>query len=169
MVETGAFKSNPRELITTGMNTCIFIVIKTSNGIIGWHASESSLHSKKTSLQRLFRSFSQEDFVAGFIVPGEDRLKDTLDLKPSCRTMQAMPWTDPTQSRTAILDFLKEFEWYNDLQILPPVPSYKDFVVYDMVHKRPFTYSDTALFDQGCSLDAGAASPLEMMLSGMRL
>ena len=37
MVETGRVKTNPRELITTGMNTCIFVVIKTKTQMIGWH------------------------------------------------------------------------------------------------------------------------------------
>jgi hypothetical protein len=26
-------------------------------------------------------------------------------------------------------------------------------VVFDMVHRRPFTYSNTELFDQGCTFD----------------
>jgi len=93
------------------------------------------------------------EFVSGFIIPGEDRTAGTLDLKPTCRTMRVMPFTDPTRSRRMIVEFLKTFEWYERLEVMPPVESYKDFVVFDMVHKRPYSFSDVARFDQGCVFD----------------
>jgi hypothetical protein len=40
LVEMGKVKTNPSELIPTGLNTCIFVVIKTKTSrMIGWHAS----------------------------------------------------------------------------------------------------------------------------------
>lgn len=165
LVETGQIKTNPRELITTGMNTCIFVVIKTNTvGMIGWHAS---IDSGMGEARSLLLSVRKEDFVSGFIVPGEDRIEGTLDLKPTCRTMKAMPWTDPARSRRAIFNLLRECTWFDCLEILPPVNSYKDFVVFDMVHKRPYTFSNTQMFDQGCSFDGNVDSVPPMMMNMM--
>lgn len=164
LVQTNQIQSNPRELITTGMNTCIFIVIKTTSQIVGWHASVESFqgHAHRLPIIReTLGSISKSDFVSGFIVPGEDRESGSLDLKPTCRTMRVMPFTDPTHSRCLIMDFLKRFGWYESLQIMPPVTSYKDFVVFDMVHKRPYAFSDVAVFNQGCSYDAATEPPLQ--------
>jgi len=159
MVETNSIASNPRELITTGMNTCMFVVVKTTTGIVGWHASMESVKLKQQAVRRRFRAVTKETFVSGFIVPGEDRVEGTLELKPTCRTMVAMPWTDPVRSRDLILDLLKEFEWYDDLTVLPPVDSYKDFVVFDMAHRRPYAFSNPSLFAEGCSFDAAVDLP----------
>jgi hypothetical protein len=128
--------------------------------MIGWHAS---IASPVIPAQTLFRSVRKEDFVGGFIIPGEDRIDGTLNLKPTCRTMRIFPCTDPTYSRTRIFDVLQEFDWFNDLEILAPVNSYKDFVGFDMAHKRPFTYSNTQLFDEGCSFD-GNVGPVDQMI-----
>lgn len=149
---TNEIKSNPREVITTGMNTCMFILVKTTCEVIGWHAS---LESNQSLVRKKLNSIFKSEFVSGFIIPGEDRKEGTLDLKPTCRTLMAMPWTDPTHSRRFILDLLKGFEFYESLQVMPPVNSYKDFVVFDMCHKRPYSFSDVAQFDQGCTFDAG--------------
>lgn len=111
------------------------------------------------AVRKKLQSVSMSDFVSGFIVPGEDRQVGTLDLKPTCRTMQLMPMTDPSRSRRRIQEFLNEFEWYKSLEVLPPVESYKDFVVFDMVHKRPFSFSDVAQFDQGCRFDGAVDLP----------
>lgn len=166
-VESDRFKSHPSELITTGMNTCLFVVVKSKNMIFGWHASLVSLRRNRSELRRMFESVSSQDFVSGYIVPGEDREAGSLNLKRTCRTMQVMPYIDPAESRTAILDFLQAFPWWGRVEIMAPVTSYKDFVVFDMVHRKPYTFRNTALFDQGCTLDAGVASPMDIMLSGM--
>ena len=150
LVETGGVQTHPRELITTRMNTCIFVVIKTKTQMIGWHASANKPAGPAESL---FQSVKKEDFVSGFIIPGEDRIEGTLNLKPTCRTMRELPWTDPEVSRRRIFSVLRRFAWFDKLEILAPVNIYKDFVVFDMVHRRPFTYSNTELFDQGCAFD----------------
>src|SRR6056300_1351724 len=130
------------------MNTCIFVVIKTKTQMMGWHASANK---PARPAEILFQSVREEDIVSGFIIPGEDRIEGTLNLKPTCRTMRVFPWTDPEQSRRQIFSVLRRFAWFDKLEILAPVKSYKDFVVFDMVHRRPFTYSNTELFDQGCA------------------
>ena len=154
-VETNKIKSNPREVITTGMNTCLFVVVKTTNEVIGWHAS---LESNLSPVRKKLKAISKSEFLSGFIIPGEDREAGTLDLKPTSRQMQLIPFTDPTNSRRILLDFLKKFEWYAHLEVMPPVKSYKDFVVFDMVHKKPYAFSDVAQFDEGCTFDAGVAN-----------
>jgi len=168
VVETNSFKSNPRELITTGMNTCMFVTVKTSSEIIGWHTSVDSFGPRQEAIRRKLDSITKDEFVSAFLVPGEDREEGSLVLKPTCRTMRAMPWTDPSRSRDLILDFLKVFHWYENMQIMSPVESYKDFVVFDMAHKRPYTFSDPELFNQGCSFDGVVDDPM-MLLSGLRL
>jgi hypothetical protein len=164
LVETANINSNPERLVTTGMNSCIFIVIKTTTRIIGWHASNmnapgGSLQHRLVGIRRLFRSVSMSDFVSGFVIPGEDRQEGSLDLKPNCRTMTVWPWVDPTESRRFILGVLDAFEWKNRMQLLPPVQSYKDFVVCDHQHNKPYTFSDVQMFGQGCTFDAAVDLP----------
>jgi hypothetical protein len=159
LVETGNIECHPVQLVTTGMNTCIFIVIKTTTGIVGWHAYIDKMQAFLSSIQRTLKAIRMSDFVSGFIVPGEDREEGTLDLKPTCRTMRFMPWTDPTKSRRFILGFLDNFEWNDKLKILPAVQSYKDFVVFDMPHEEPYVFRDVAMFDQNCPFGAGVATP----------
>jgi hypothetical protein len=151
MVGTGQILSHPREVMTTGMNTCMFVVIQTTRECIGWHASLGSIG--QTAIRTKLGSITKADFVSGYIIPGEDRQEGSLDLKPNCRTMQDMPWTDPTHSRRRILGFLDNFIFSESLQVLPPVQSYKDFVVFDTSHRRPYAFQDVALFDQGCVYD----------------
>jgi len=165
LVETNMFKANPRELITTGMNTCMFVVVKTKSEILGWHASIESLATRRAAIREKFGAVTEEDFVSAFLVPGEDREESSLLLKPTCRTMRRLPWTDPSNSRDLILDFLKEFEWFKDLETTPPVGSYKDFVVFDMAHRRPYTFSNPSLFDSGCTFDGNADAPRGLNLS----
>jgi hypothetical protein len=151
-VNTNMIKSNPREVITTAMNTCIFVVVKTTREVVGWRAS---MESNFASIRKKLKSIGMSEFVSGFIIPGEDREAGTLDLQPTCRTMRVFPETDPTKSRRCILDFLKSFEWYEKMETMPPIDSYKDFVVFDKFHTRPYTFSDVKQFDEGCTYDAG--------------
>jgi hypothetical protein len=108
LVVMAEINSNPDRLVTTGMNSCIFIVVKTTTRIIGWQASienspGKSREQRLPSIRRMFRNISMSDFVSAFVIPGEDRQEGSLDLKPTCRTMTEMPWTDPTESRRFIL------------------------------------------------------------------
>jgi hypothetical protein len=124
--------------------------------MLGWHAS---IDGGMSTARSLLSTVPMTVFVSGFIIPGEDRIEGSLHLKASCRTMRVMPWTDPTRSKTKILALLQEFDWYTRLEVLAPVQSYKDFVVFDMMHKRPHVFSNTRLFDQGCSFDANVDMP----------
>eukprot|EP00923_Selenidium_pygospionis_P023047 GHVN01039976.1.p1 GENE.GHVN01039976.1~~GHVN01039976.1.p1 ORF type:complete len:268 (-),score=25.54 GHVN01039976.1:73-876(-) len=155
-VQTRQIKSHPREVMTTGMNTCMFVVVKTTTEVIGWHAS---VQSNESCVRNKLKSVSKENFISGFIVPGEDREPVTMDLKFSCRTMQTCPWKDPTESRRIVLGILRDFQFYENLEVMPPVKSYKDFVVFDMCHKRPYSFSDVSQFDQGCTYDGAVDAP----------
>ena len=161
LVESNKLKASPREVMTTGMNTCLFIVLKTKKEVIGWHAS---LASDFLAVRRKFKSVAKNEVLSAFLVPGEDRDPETLDLRPTCRQMRLLPFTDPTMSRRTILDFMEQFDWYESLEVLEPVKSYKDFVVFDMVHRKPYTFSDEALFNEGCTFDAGVASVPRVLL-----
>mmetsp|Transcript_25342 Transcript_25342/g.31170 ORF Transcript_25342/g.31170 Transcript_25342/m.31170 type:complete len:249 (-) Transcript_25342:324-1070(-) len=156
-VPTGEVLSHPDKLITTGMNTCFFVVVKTTSAIIGWHASVSSISSNR--LREKLQSISKSDFISGFIIPGEDREPETLNLKSTCRTMTVAPFTDPSLSRRRILGFLQQFEYYDSMQVMPSVKSYKDFVVFDMFHRQPYAFSDVARFDRGCTYDGAVDAP----------
>lgn len=151
LVEIGNIKEHPNELITTGMNTCIFVVVKTASKLVGWHAS---IDRDMSRARAMLLSIPDKDVLSAFVVPGEDRIPGTLDLKPTCRTIQMLPWTDPTRSRKVIFGILEEAEWFHRLEVLDPVSSYKDFVVFDMVHKRPYSFSNPRRFDEGCVFDA---------------
>ena len=120
LVETGTIKmvkGKHCQLVTTGLNTCIFVVVKTSVGIIGWHAtSQSSLRSSISAVRRTFEEqVSLKNFVCGFVIPGVDR-DENLDLKPDCRTMRVMS-PDPTESKLFILGVLEDFWWANRLEV----------------------------------------------------
>ena len=152
--------AHPGQVITTGLNTCIFIVVATTKNIIAWHAASTNMpgQAQEDVTQNVRLCLEQVDkkgheFVRGYIIPGVDRKKD-LDLKPDCRTMIAHPWTDPTASNRFIKGVLTQFKWSTKLEVLPPPNHYKDFVVFDSGHLKPFTFSDTALFDSGCEFDA---------------
>ena len=49
-------------------------------------------------------------------------------------------------------------------QVLPPPLDYKDFIVVDTGHARPFMFSDTEMFDDGCCFD-GEKSDLSELIT----
>jgi hypothetical protein len=134
------------------MNTCMLVVVKTANaGLIGWHASvqydTGGVFSHKLArIKKAFDSIKMEDLISGFIVPGDEREANTLDLKRTCKSMRARPWGDNTKSRKFIMSFLNTCVWGSCLEIMEPVESYRDFVVFDTLHTKPFVYSDFSIF-----------------------
>jgi hypothetical protein len=152
LVSTGNVNSHPKQLVCTGMNTCMFVAIKTKTCLVGWHAAsiDGMGGTRGRKMMAVFRALSEinkDNFVDGYIIPGEDREADSLNLKADCRSMREHPWVDPTESRRFIQGVLNEFDWSRKLKTLRPVSSYKDFVVLDMAHKTPFVFSDVAQFD----------------------
>jgi hypothetical protein len=168
LVQTSHVQVHPSQLVTTGLNTCIYVVVKTRRSIIGWHASSENVlgdnmgtvraaFQKVNSSQGGVGRFDRSGFVRGFIVPGVDR-DDNLDLRLDCRSMLMHPWIDPTQSRRFVRGVLAEFDWGNKLEILASPQSYKDFVVCDAAHAEPYTFSDVAMFDDNCTYDGETAA-----------
>ena len=51
-VETGNIQMHPTRIITTGLNTCIFLVIKTINGVIGWHFSRNNMNDDNNNMKK---------------------------------------------------------------------------------------------------------------------
>lgn len=121
LVETGTIKvvkGKHCQLISTGFNTCIFVVVKTSSGIIGWHAtSQSSMGISISAIKGTFKEqVTSENFICGFVIPGVDR-DENLDLKPACRTMRENFFQDPTASKRFILGILADFWWAESLEV----------------------------------------------------
>lgn len=58
IVETNDIKENPKEVMTTGLNTCMFIVVKTKSEVLGWHASVESFRGRESKIRRKFSSIS---------------------------------------------------------------------------------------------------------------
>eukprot|EP00956_Cyclotella_meneghiniana_P011717 scaffold16494_cov83-Cyclotella_meneghiniana.AAC.6 len=142
--------------ITTGLNTCMFLVVQTKLVTIAWHAMGPRDTHNVEEIKRVFRGVGKKygAFERGFIIPGVDRDKD-LNLKPTCRTMRTFGSAiDPRESKEFVLGLLKEFDWADKLIRLTPPSSYKDFVVVDRYHKLPWAFSDVSKFDEGCVIDA---------------
>lgn len=154
-------------VLTTGLNTCIFVVVQTRGPTLAWHAKQSSslaMSELRSQFKKVGHSGNSGfgEFVRGFIIPGVDRDAD-LNLKPTSRQMRELgAFTDPSASKNFILGFLSEFEWASRLVKVAPPNHYKDFVVVDPGHDLPFAFSDVARFDQGCVYDAELdASPFD--------
>jgi hypothetical protein len=142
-------------VLTTGLNTCMFVVVQTQGPTLAWHAKPC--HPKDTiSIRSEFQKVGSTygRFIRGFIIPGVDR-DSNLNLKPTCRTMREFgEFIDPTESKKFILGLLSRFEWASQLVTVRPPNHYKDFVVVDPNHDMPFAFSDIALFNKGCVFDA---------------
>ena len=154
-------------VITTGLNTCIFIVVNTEKCTLAWHASLRSTNGKSVFHSNIINKFHNEfkkvgneygKFKRGFIIPGVDR-DENLNLKLTCRTMIEIN-PDPTESKNLILGTLKEFKWYKKMIIMHPTNNYKDFIIVDSNHEYPFYYSDISQFDAGCIYDGEIDAPL---------
>ena len=147
-------------VLTTGLNTCFFIVVQTEGPTLAWHAKHdpSALSLLRKEFKKVGSTYGR--FIRGFIVPGVDR-DGNLNLKPTSRTMRELgAFTDPAASKSFLLGFLAEFDWAKQLVTVAPPRHYKDFVVVDPKHDLPFAFSDVAQFDAGCTFD-GEADPAQ--------
>ena len=148
-------------VLTTGLNTCIFVVVQTEGPTLAWHATHEHQPSVIAHLRAEFQKVGSTygRFIRGFIIPGVDRDAD-LNLKPNSRTMRELgAFTDPAASKNFILGILSEFECAKQVMTVPPPNHYKDFVVVDPNHKLPFAFSDVPRFDAGCVHDAEVDPP----------
>lgn len=140
-------------VFTTGLNTCIFVVVQTAGPTLAWHAKHdpSAIALVRGEFKKVGSTYGR--FIRGFVIPGVDR-DDNLNLKPASRTMRELgAFTDPARSKNFILGFLSEFGWASQLVTVSPPNHYKDFVVVDPNHDLPFAFSDVARFDAGCCYD----------------
>ena len=79
--------------------------------------------------------------------------------------LRAQPWGDASESKRFILGTMDQFKWADQLVVLPILTDFKDFVVFDHAHARPYTFSDPSLFDEGCEVNAETAS-LKALMGG---
>ena len=153
-VETGNIQMNSKRIITTGLNTCIYIVIKTKFAVIGWHFSRDNMSGK--NMERIVTIFNniKDSFVSGYIIPGEDRQRD-LTLHKDSRTMKTFPNLDPAESRDFLVSIISKYPWYQKLNQLNRIKNYKQFVIFEKSKELPYIIDDSKLFDSGCNYDAG--------------
>ena len=143
--------------VTTGLNTCMFIVVRTELVTIAWHAKCARDTPNIQEIKAVFRRVGKKygRFERGFVIPGVDRDED-LNLKPTCRTMRVFGpmGLDPRESKEFILGLLGEFDWSKRLEKLAPPEHYKDFIVIDRYYELPWAFSDVSQFDKCCTFDA---------------
>ena len=156
-VQTGCITISNDRIFTCGLNTCVFVAIRTQRGqLIGWHASSQNMvpgDEAMAEVDWLFASIKRnKDVERCFIVPGVDRAAD-MTLKPDCRQMREIPGTEPRESWTFYSGVLQRYNLLQHAEFLPPPGSYKDFIVFDRTHETPYTVHDPAAFDRNCGYD----------------
>jgi len=151
--EMGNIQIHKKEIWTTGLNTCIFLCIKTKKCYIGWHFNYCNTRGVNMNrIKFILDSIKKNEFIEGYIIPGEDRNKD-LSLKPNCKTMKMNKQTNPFESRNYFLYILKKYKWYKKISHKNPVKSYKHFIMLDKDGLKKAQNDN--LFNENCILDAG--------------
>jgi hypothetical protein len=139
-------------IFTMGLSTCMFLCIKTTKSIIGWHFGEKNM--KGLNMERincLLNTIKEKDVIKVFLVPGIDR-DNSLAIKKDCRTMKYRLNTNPIKSRDWFLNFIKSYKWSNKLKILEHVKHYKEIVVFN---GNGYNYGrDDVYFDKMCKHNA---------------
>ena len=153
-VTPGSIEFGQRGIWTAGLSTCIYLILKTNNGYVGWHFSSMNCNDlNMDKVQSMLDSINNSDFVKGWIIRGADRNED-YELKPDCRTMQYRPDTDPTLSRNWFWMYLSQFPWSMRLNSDLCVNHYKDFIVMNDNLDRPEFIQNEKYFDYICIADA---------------
>ena len=154
-VNTNDIQINKNMLVTCGLNTCMFICIRTSSYLVGWHASKAnSLGVNMKRISFILNRINKKEFIEGYIIPGIDRKKD-LSLKKDCRTMKIYPNTDPVYSRNFILDTLRQYPWGKKMKVLHRVTDYKHLIFFTINRSKPFEVKDKDFHDKTCCFDGG--------------
>jgi hypothetical protein len=148
---TGDINVDPDGVWTTGLNTCIFLCIETSNGYIGWHFS--SENADGLNMRRVHAILSTITGVKhAYIVPGVDRNED-MSLKATSRTMRLKPHIDPYKSRDFFLGVLRHYSLLDVARQSTGLNHYKQFVFFGKEYRAPAFGRDDAAFDSGCVRD----------------
>lgn len=151
-VETYNINIDTHGVWSTGFNTCMFLCIKTTNSMIGWHYGANNMNG--LNMQRVKCVLDTILCVdEALLIPGVDR-NDDLSLKKDCKTMQYFPHMDPNASRDWFLSFIGQYKWARDIQIKPVIKHYKEFVYVTRDHETPIIERNDMLFDKGCCFDA---------------
>jgi len=120
-----------------------------------WHfASDDALDDDKMEFVRGQLAGLQLKKASFFLVLGVDRDPKTWDLKPECRSMVYRPGKDPTASRKFFVNFMQQFEWFHNIEIMPPPNHSREFIVFRREFAQPLYVRDDNFFNITCTLDA---------------
>ena len=147
LVQSGNIVVHTDSVITTGLSTCIFLVIETKTCMIGWHYM-----FKLNAMKRVHAMLKLvKDVQKVYMIPGIDR-DEQFYLKLDCRTMKINPH-DPKVSYHVLMQYLKQFPWSHKIEPCRIVSHYKDFV---LIKKGcpPKIIKDEKSFDKICVWDA---------------
>ena len=153
LCEMGNVNIHKTHIWTTGLNTCIFLCIRTKHCYIGWHFNEINCRGDNMNrINGILNSIKKNEFIEGYIIPGCDRNRN-LSLKSDCFTVKCNPQIDRLESGNYFISKLKKFKWFKKLKKFPPVKSYKHFII---LNKNGFGWwENDKEFDKGCVFDAG--------------
>ena len=143
---------NKDGIFTMGLSTCMFLCIKTTKSIIGWHYGAENMNELNMKrINCLLKTIKDDDVIKVYLVPGVDRDKNLI-IKKDCRTMKYRQNTNPTESRDWFFNFLKIFKWSEKLEVLEHVKHYKEIVIFN---RDGYNYGrDDVYFDKMCNQDA---------------
>ena len=155
-IPTGDIGIDRDKIWTTGLNTCIFLCIRTETSYIGWHFSSDCMGYGLNMARVKAVLDTIKNVINVFIVKGDDR-DDELKLKPNSRTLQYRPElrNNTTQSRDFLLNFLNKYSWFKEAVIEKGVGNYKEFVLFGKGLPKPIYIRNDKLFDDICIVDGG--------------
>ena len=106
-VYTGDINIDADGVWTTGLSTCMFLCIQTSDAYVGWHFADANTNGDNMRrVHAILRTLKEVQHI--FLVPGVDR-DENYALKAACRTMRYRPGTDPHKSRDFFLQVLRSY------------------------------------------------------------
>ena len=153
--QTGDVAFHKNLVWTGGPSTCIVIMARTKSSMFCWHfASVDALDDDKLEFVKRQLAGLQLKGASFFLVPGVDRDSKTWDLKPECRSMVYRPGNDPTASRKFFVNFMQQFEWFSNIEILPQPNHCREFIVFRREFTQPVYVRDDTFFNTTCTVDA---------------
>ena len=148
---------------SVGLNTCMFIVILTSEHVFGWHASSDNmkgcpLYSKINEIINYLTYIKENNlFIKGYIFSGNDRNSD-LSLSEDSTTVKLKPHISRTNSRDFILNILEDF----DITDIHKIKVEQDTFIFADSEKGIITENNKSVFLEGCEFNASDLDQCKM-------
>eukprot|EP00811_Abedinium_folium_P032657 NODE_5685_length_1744_cov_4.337044.p1 GENE.NODE_5685_length_1744_cov_4.337044~~NODE_5685_length_1744_cov_4.337044.p1 ORF type:complete len:313 (-),score=16.83 NODE_5685_length_1744_cov_4.337044:452-1390(-) len=146
-----------------GVRTCAFVIVETTTGIVGWHASAwnmpgNPMESEMPEVLRVLRCIGGS-FVRGFVVPGFD-LDHDLHLRPDSASGQMCGGTSTNFLPTFLERVTAEFRWWPQLLRVAPVHCEADVVEYTLGAAFPVTFRNSTFKEYRHNAGAGVRPSL---------